>query len=232
MKKDEATNSTYSCEFCNRKFVREKTLLTHICETKHRWLEKDRRGNQIGFQTYVQFYKKHSAAKKEKTYEEFIKSPYYIAFVKFGNYCIGTNVVNVNRYVNWLLKDNIKLDNWAQDSNYTKFLIEYLRNEDPFDAIARSVEYCMELAEQDRIQIHDVLRYGNPNRICYGITTGKISPWMLYCSDSGTQFLDNLNPDHVKIVIDYIDPEQWALKFHREPDLRNKIKDTLREAGY
>lgn len=231
-KKVEEINSPYSCEFCNRKFVREKTLLTHICETKHRWLEKDRRGNQIGFQTFVQFYKKHSASKKQKTYEEFIKSPYYIAFVKFGNYCINVNVINVDRYVDWLLKDNVKLDNWVQDSKYTEFLIRYLRTEDPFDAIARSVESCVELATIEKIQIHDVLRYGNPNKICYHITTGKISPWMLYCSDSGTHFLDTLNPDHVKIIIDYIDPEQWALKFKREPELRDRIKTTLKEAGY
>ena len=61
---------------------------------------------------------------------------------------------------------------------------------------------------------------------------GKISPWLLYCSDSGVQFLETLNTDQVKIVSDYINPEQWALKFHREPDIKQRIKDTLREAGY
>ena len=61
---------------------------------------------------------------------------------------------------------------------------------------------------------------------------GKISPWMLYQSGSGVHFLDTLNQDHVKIIIDYINPEQWALKFHREPDLTKQIKDLLKTAGY
>jgi hypothetical protein len=55
---------------------------------------------------------------------------------------------------------------------------------------------------------------------------------MLYCSDSGTQFLDTMNPEGVKMIIDYINPEQWALKFHREPNIKHQIKDTLKSAGY
>jgi hypothetical protein len=55
---------------------------------------------------------------------------------------------------------------------------------------------------------------------------------MLYCSDSGVRFLETLNPEQVKIISDYINPEQWALKFHREPDLQKQIKDTLKQAGY
>ena len=222
----------FACEFCNRNFSREKTLLTHICVTKRRWLDRDKRGNQIGFQSFVLFYEKHTTSKKTKTYEEFIRSPYYTAFVKFGDYCIDANVINVKRYVEWLLHDTIKLDNWATDTNYTKFLIEYLRKEDPYDAISRSVGACVELAAPDNLQICDVLRFGNTNRICYAVTTGKISPWMLYQSDSGTRFLETLKQDHVKIIIDYINPEQWALKFKREPELANAIRQTLKQAGY
>jgi hypothetical protein len=230
MKKISETNNV--CEFCNRSFSREKSLLTHACEKKRRWLERDVRGNQIGFQSFVQFYNKHTASKKIKTYEDFIHSPYYLAFVKFGNYCLNVNVINVSRYVEWLLKDGIKLNDWATDSNYTKFLTEYLRQEDPFDALARSVKTCKELSEMEDIQISDVLRYANINRICHAVTNGKISPWMLYQSNSGTQFLNQLNQDHVKIIIDYINPEMWALKFKREPELTKTVKETLAQAGY
>jgi hypothetical protein len=223
----------YGCEFCKRGFVRERTLFSHICEYKQRWLTKEHPGNRLGFQSWLQFYTKHSASKtKNKTYEEFIRNPYYALFAKFGSYCVDVNVLNPSRYIDWLLRDNIKIDNWASDGNYTKYLYEYLRTEDAFDAIHRSVSYCIILAESENIQPNDVLRYVNPNKICHAITTGKISPWMLYCSDSGSRFLETLNTDHAKIVIDYINPEQWALKFHREPELKKQITDTLRVAGY
>jgi hypothetical protein len=204
-------------------------MLKHICEYKHRWLERDRRGNQIGFQSFVQFYKKHSAAKKEKTYEEFIKSAYYTAFVKFGNYCVDINALNVPRLVEYYLKENIKIDNWNSDQNYNVYLIDYLKSEDPLDAVHRSVESCIENAEEEKIQIKDYLRYGNRNKICHLITSGRISPWLLYQSESGTKFLDDIQEDLIKFIYDYINPVQWAIKFNKETDKVNEVKSLLKE---
>lgn len=227
------TKTQHDCEFCKRVFARERTLLSHMCETKHRWVNKDHPGNRLGFHSWLQFYKKTSMSKtKNTTYEEFIRSPYYAAFAKFGSYCVDVNVINVPRYIDWLLKENIKLDNWNTDTTYTKFIVQYIRTEDAFDAIHRSVEHCIKLGTDENIQANDVLRYIHPNRICQSVITGKLSPWLLYQSDSGVQFLSSLSQDHVNIVLDYINPEQWALKFHRDPDLTKQIRDTLKQAGY
>jgi hypothetical protein len=45
-------------------------------------------------------------------------------------------------------------------------------------------------------------------------------------------FLDGLNEGHVKMIIDYINPEQWAIKFDRYVDVTKQIRDTLKTAGY
>ena len=130
-KKTSATNKPkFSCEFCKREFIRESTIISHICEYKHRWLEKDKQGNRIGFQAWLQFYKKNSASKKKRTYEEFIRSAYYTAFVRFGTYCVDASVINVDRFADWLIKNQVRVDTWNSDTSYTKFLIEYLRSEE------------------------------------------------------------------------------------------------------
>lgn len=227
MKKTVDTN--FGCEFCKRSFARESTMLKHICEYKHRWLERERRGNQIGYQSFVQFYKKHSAAKKDKTYEEFIKSAYYTAFVKFGNYCIEVNALNVSRLVDFYLKENIKIDNWTSDKQYTTYLIDYLKTENALDAVHRSVETCLELAKIENIQPNDYLRYGSKSKICHEITNGKISPWVLYQSDSGKKFLDELSEDLVKMIYDYINPVQWAVKFSKLESDVEEVKSLLQE---
>ena len=189
-------------------------------------------GNRIGFQAWLQFYKKNSTGKKNKTFEEFIRSAYYTAFIKFGNYCVQINCINVSRFADWLVKNQIKIDSWCTDTNYTKFLIEYLRLEDPLDAIARSIESAIELSEIETIQSKDVLRYANKNRVCYAVTTGKISPWMLYQSKSGVEFLSSLDSTQEKLIMDYINPEQWAIKFKRIPDKVIEVKELLSAAGY
>jgi hypothetical protein len=195
-------------------------------------MDKDKQGNRLGFQSWLEFYKKNSTSKKQKTYEEFIRSAYYTAFVKFGSYCVDVNVLNVSRYIDWLLKNQIKIDSWCQDTNYTKFLIEYLRIEDPMDAIARSIETTINMASVERILSKDYLRYGNSNKICYAITTGKLSPWILYHSASGKEFLDKLDESQIKMVIDYLNPELWAIKFKREPEKVDEVKSLLTLAGY
>jgi hypothetical protein len=134
--------------------------------------------------------------------------------------------------MDYLLKNDIKIDVWAQDSTYTKFLIQYLKEEDPLDAIARSIESTTELAQQEKIQTKDCLRYGNRNKVCYSITNGKISPWLLYQSESGVQFLESLDVTQQKMIIDYINPEQWAIKFLRDKEILAQVKELLIAAGY
>jgi len=228
----ETAATKFSCDFCNRNFVRESSFMKHLCEYKHRWLNKDMPGNRIGFNTFLQFYKKNTASKKQKTYMDYIKSSYYSAFNKFGHYCVDVNVINVTAYTDYLLKEQISIDNWNSDKNYTDFLIRYLKTEDPFDAVERSVETCSDLSVDERIYPKDVLRYGNRNKICYKITTGKISPWLLYQSVSGREFLEKLDEGQVKLILDYINPEQWALRFKKYPEEVENIKTLLSEIGY
>lgn len=231
-KKPSVTKTDFRCDFCNRYFQKETTLLNHICEQKHRYQDRDRPGNRIGYQTYLEFYKKNTNSKKQKTYIDFSKSAYYIAFVKFGNYCVDIKCINVTFYVNYLLKNNIKIDCWCSDSNYEKFLIEFLKTEDPLDAIARSIETTIDLAKEANIQSKDFLRFGNENRIVHCILNGKISPWMLFQSNSGVELLDRLNELQQQMIIDYINPEQWALKFHRNNEDVVKVRKLLAMAGY
>ena len=228
----ETAKQNYSCEFCNRSFLRESTIAKHICEYKHRWQDKDKRGNQIGFQAWIQFYKRNTANTKKRTYLDFIKSTYYNAFAKFGTYCVDSKVINVPRYVEWLLKNKISIDVWNKDTHYTNFLIEYLRQEDPLDAVARSVETLQELSIDEKLQYNDYLRYGNKNKICYNITTGRISPWMLYHSSSGLKFIDTLDESQVKLILEYIDPEKWAIKFKRNPDIVKTVKEICDAGRY
>jgi hypothetical protein len=207
-------------------------MMKHLCENKRRWQDKDQPGNRIGFQAWVEFYKKNTASKKPKTYVDFTKSAYYIAFVKFGHYCVDLKCINVTRYADWLLKNQIKIDSWCSDTNYTKFLIEHLKSEDPLDAIARSIETTMTIAKDSGIETKDCLRYANRNKLAYAVTTGKISPWMLYQSESGVDFLNSLDESQQKMIIDYINPEQWAIKFRRNTELVTQAKELLSAAGY
>ena len=159
----------------------------------------------------------------------------FVNIFNFPEYINGDNLYVLKEgfwHLSNIIKEKIKIDDWCSDTVYTKFLCEYLRVENHLDAIARSVETTVTLGTEFNIKNSDVLRYGNANKICYLITTGKISPWMMYHSNSGIEFLNKITPDQERLIMDYINPELWTIKFKKSPEQVAEVKEVLRLAGY
>lgn len=227
---DNQESNNNQCQFCGNRFKRASTLDTHLCETKRRWTERDNVANRLAYVSWVHFFK--TTNKKKLEIQDFIRSAYYGSFIKFGNYMHGVRALAVDKYVDWLMKNAVHLHDWTSDKVYTKYLIEHIRDEPLIEAIPRSVQHCENLADRYNIKTNDVFRYLPENVILHSVTTGKISPWMLYQSNSGHEFLNRLNSLQEKLITDYIDPEKWALKFKREPDNVTQARKVLKELGW
>lgn len=226
------TLSELTCGYCKKTFKRAESLVVHMCEPKRRRMDRSERGVELGFQSYLRFYEIAQAGKKVKTYDEFCESPYYRAFVKFGRYCVATKSVNPRQFTEWLLKNNKKIDNWASDKVYTEYLLDYLKVEAVDDALARSVEYSIDWSEKNSAPAHDCLRYGSTNVLCYAITAGRISPWVIYNSESGQKFLGELNSEQVAMIWPYIDSDVWQRRFADRPEDVEYAKQILKTAGW
>lgn len=227
--KVEIDQSEYRCDHCKRNFVKPGSLLKHLCEQKRRWQEKDKPANRIAFESWLKFYKMIQPTRKKKEYVDFISSAYYLGFVKFGLYCVEASVINPLNYVDYLLKDNVSLDNWISDKIYSKYLILYLRSEDAMIAIRRSIDNMLTLGEYENIQLRDVFRYVSINKICHYIINGKISPWIVYQSKTGHEFLSRLNDDQRNFIYEYIDPERWNIKFKRDKEEAKMINEVIKQ---
>lgn len=219
----------YRCDHCKRTFVRPNNFLKHLCEQKRRWQEKDKPANRIAFEAWLKFYKMIQPTRKKKEYTDFISSAYYIGFVKFGIYCVESSVIDPLNYVNHLLKENVPLDNWNSDKIYTTYLILHLRSEDSMTAVKRSIENMISLAENENVQLRDVFKYVSSNKICHYIINGKISPWIIYQSKTGPEFLSKLNDDQRNVIYPYIDPERWNIKFKRDGEEVKTINSLIKE---
>ena len=66
---------------------------------------------------------------------------------------------------------------------YDEYLQQYLKHEALTDALQRAIEYSIKWGEEKNCPPHDFLRYGNPNAVAFAISTGRISPWIVFnCS--------------------------------------------------
>ena len=208
------------CKYCKKSFRKESTLSAHLCESRRRWQQEKEVGVQLGLQAYLKFYEITQGSSKTKSYADFVDSPYYSAFVKFGQYLVQIRCINVPLFIEWVIKNNKKLDQWTKDAYYDEYLRDYLRKEHPNDALTRSFTEMQNWADENNKSFNDIFCAGSPNKVCNMILNGRISPWILYNCDSGVEFLAGLNSEQVALIYPAIDPEFWQRKF------RDYVADT------
>jgi hypothetical protein len=223
---------TYTCQYCKKDFVREASLAVHSCEPRRRRQERDETGVRLGFHAYLKFYELTQGSAKLKTYDNFCESPYYRAFVKFGRYCVDIRAVNPARFVEWVLKQNKKIDHWCRDTVYTEYLVDYLQVENVNDALARAMEFGIDWSEQTGNSAEDCLRYGNNNSMVYAVTAGRISPWIIYNCESGQKFLSELDATQIAMIWPYIDSDVWMKKFADYVADQEYVREMLQKAGW
>jgi hypothetical protein len=208
-------------------------LTAHLCEPKRRYQQQNETGVQLGLKAYLRFYEVTQGSAKLKTYDDFVASPYYIAFVKFGRYLVSVRAINAVNFTDWLLKNNKKLDYWCKDSFYSEWLQEYLRKEATQDALERALKEMQDYADAQKFTngFSDYFSSGNVNRICHHIVSGRISPWIVYNCATGVSFLDSLDETQVAMIMPYIDPDFWQKKFTDYLADTEWVKDILAKAG-
>lgn len=228
------TITSYKCRYCEKSFAKESTLVVHLCEQKRRWQQEREVGVQLGLKAYLKFYEMTQGSAKLKSYENFVTSPYYNAFVKWGRHMVAIRGVNPTAFLEWLLKNNKKIDHWCKDEFYVAYLHEWLKREAVQDALERGLKEMQAYAD-DHLELKngfsDYFRYGNTNRILHHIATGRVSPWIVFNCGSGVAFLEGLSEEQVQIILPWIDPDHWQRKFKDYLADTEWVKDILQKAG-
>jgi hypothetical protein len=220
----------YKCEHCGKLFAKEKTLVVHVCEQKRRHMSKGEKHVQAGLMTYQRFYELTQKSQKPKSFDEFASSPYYTAFVKFGSFMINTAPIYPERFIDFVIKSNVKLDHWCRDELYDKYISELIKIEPADGAIQRTIKTMMEWGEKNNSPWEHYFAYVNLNRSTHDIREGLISPWIVLNSRAGKEMLTRLNDEQLDIVGPVIDPQFWIRKFKSLPADHELVKEVIKEA--
>jgi len=222
----------YICEYCGNGYTREKTLAVHMCQPKRRALQKNEKRVQLGMYAFNQFYKLSAGSKKDKTYEDFCKSPYYNAFVKFGSFISNVRPLYPERYIDYVVTSGVKLDHWCKEEMYEKYATNLIKKEGVETALERSVMTMMEWSEENEpAPWNHYFQHVSLNRAVWHIKDGKVSPWLLLNCRSGKEMLSKLNDEQLNMVYNIMDPEHWAMRFKRTPHDVQLVKDVVKESN-
>ena len=198
----------YVCEYCGAGFMREKTLAVHMCEPKRRFLQRSEKRVQLGLYAFNQFYKLSAGAKKDKTHDEFDKSPYYNAFVKFGSFVNNVRPLYPEKYA-----------------------LELIKKEGVQTALERSIMTMMDWADENNSVWNHYFNYVSLNRAIYHIKDGKISPWLILNCKSGKDMMNKFNDEQLEIIFNIMDPQHWARRFKRQTNDVDTVKEVVRESN-
>ena len=203
--------------------------MAHMCEPKRRHLQKDEKRVQVGFLAFNKFYTIVQRS-KPKTYAEFCKSSYYNAFVKFGSFVSNINPIYPDKFIDFVIKSNVKLDHWCRDELYDTYMFEMIKVEPVEEAVRRTIETMMEWGDNNKAQYNDYFRYCNLNRAVNDIRNGLISPWVLLNSKSGMELLGNFNDEQLAIIEPTLDVPYWKRQFKAKPADVEMVKEIVKEA--
>jgi len=186
----------------------------------------------LGFDTFQRFYKfNQPSVKQEKTYEDFSKSPYYNAFVKFGSFVSNVNPLYPERFIQWIVQSGVKLDHWCRDELYEQYVLELIKSETVETALERSISHMMSWGENNNAQWNHYFHYVSLSRACYDIKDGKVSPWIILNSTSGKAMLQKFNDEQLASVQNIIDVPFWLSKFKRLNADTDLVKQVVKESN-
>lgn len=228
--KEVAVDTVNKCIWCDREFTKLSTLAKHLCERKRRHNNQSLKHVQIGFQAFNKFYKVLQNT-KVKTYIDFMNSPYYLAFIRLGHYVIDVNCFNVQSYIDWVIRNSVPIDKWNTDKIYSVWLHDWTYKEDHWDAANRSFETMADWAVEHKSVFNHYFKYATNSRIIADIQKGSISGWIVYCSDTGRNWLQSLNDSELNYVWDLVNSDKWQKKFKDYKEFYKDIKDLCRQAG-
>ena len=221
----------YQCKFCGKAFTRERTLSSHMCEKKRRWMCKDDMDSRMAFSVWTDFMKFVSPnTKKAKTTEDFIRSPDYIGFVKFANYIIDLKPVESDKFINWLFKMGVRLSDWQRPGTYQLYIQEASKKETAERALERAILVMREWGEATG---QDWQKFFNKIAPATGmnlIVMGRISPWIIYSTDAAQTLLDRMEPGQVDTVAKHVDTEWWIKKLKTNQNEVQWINTTMAQA--
>lgn len=219
------------CKFCEKGFGSEKTLAVHMCVKKKRWAERDMIGARLGFRVFQRFYELTTNSKKPKSQEDFIDSKFYSDFVRFGRYLVELNPINADAFIDFVIRNGVKLKEWTADFVYDSFLEDFMKSEGPEMALERTILEMQEWANENKKQFSDFFKEVNANEATFLIRAGRISPWVLYLAPSADELFARLSPEQGKIINSVIDPSRWQARFMLKKDDVKFVTELLEEAG-
>lgn len=185
----------------------------------------------MAFLVFRKFYEVSYRNNKPRTYQDFMDSPHYTSFVRFGRYLHEIQALNPESFVEFLIKGEVPMKNWEASFVYEQFVRELAKKEPADAAFERNILIMKQWETDYNVPWFDFFRKVNTNTATALIRAGRLSPWVLYHAGSAVELLDRMTEEQMAMIEQYVTPAFWQRKFAEHPDDVQFITESLQDAG-
>jgi hypothetical protein len=97
-------------------------------------------------------------------------------------------------------------------------LVNYIKREPADRAVERSIETMSRWSNDAGHDFNCYFSSVSSNQIVSDIVNGRISPWLVYQSRTGKEFLTTATEEQMQLMIPFIDPNWWTSRFSNLPE--------------
>lgn len=221
----------FACGYCRKAFTNERTLSSHMCVKKRRYIDRNTTASRMGLELFRRFFELNTASKAPKAIEEFIDSKYYASFIRLAKHLMDLRPVDQARFVDYIFQNSVRDRDWCKDRVYESYILDLLPKEASNRALERSIETMETWAKDTGNNFNEFFAKVNPQEATHLIKMGKVSPWVLYLSESSDALWNRLSDEQAEIIGSVINPKTWKTKFQLKKDDCDFVRGILKEAG-
>jgi hypothetical protein len=225
----EKAQSQGRCDFCNKRYPLDYLQRKHRCERMKRFHRRDEEIERLAYKVYTEFQKVNFNRPVDAM--TFVKDRYYNDFIKFSKYIRDINSISDSEYIDYVIRKRLPVTTWWQDTTYEKFVTEVILKETPYRALERTLVMCSKWGIQYDDQWQNTFRNISTGLAVQWITSGRLSPWVIFNCESGRNLLGRLSDEQLALVGPRLSVGLWRGKFERHPEEINDIQQLLREEG-
>ena len=224
-----SSKTELTCPYCEATFKKEANFAKHICKQKRRFFEKDTKPARFAFHAFKEFHNVHY--RRETTYEKFMKSNLYDAFMRFGKYILDIDAIDPMAYIDYMIRSTVPIDRWCRDSEYEKYVFNLTMKECPMRGTERTLLLMQEWANSKQSEMVNFFRDISAPLAVRWIISGRISPWVLLNCESGQELLGRLTDEQTLLIKNALNIKLWKGKFTRHRKEVSDIQAVLAESG-
>lgn len=216
------------CPYCKAVLKTKSGWNNHLCEKKKLAKEIGEANLHRLFTYFVFWLKYNKLGTKTKTYDQFIRSPYFAAFCRL-QVAINFGVTDVKEYLRWISKENIPNAKWDNEDTILRFKKYVVKSLSIMDGALNSIEWLNDYCDSKDIQIDRVFDEASTGDLVKAIMSNQIHPVFVVTNQQINSLFTRLTDNALMDIMRYIDYDLWENRIKARPEEAKQITELYDE---